>query len=294
MDLDEVADELYALLPEEFTAARNARAKTAKSDGDTGLADEIKALGKPTAAAWIANQLARQRAGDLEQLALLGEQMREASAGFDGARLRELTPQRHSAVDALVTEGIGLAGEADRKVSADVGQKLRETLDAALVDPAAAQAVRSGRLVSALRHVGFGVVDESGEPSNVVSLAPRRATKRRGTEARERDADAERVAKERREAAEREVAEAESLLDAAEARADDLATAADSLRERIETAQAEIDRLTAELAAAKQELADARSDNDRNQSDLKAATREVKVADRRSRTAADKLAGLDD
>ena len=36
--LDDIADELYALPPEAFTAARNARAKLAKDAGDRALA----------------------------------------------------------------------------------------------------------------------------------------------------------------------------------------------------------------------------------------------------------------
>ena len=34
MGIEDVADELYGLAPEDFTAARNARAKVAKDDGE--------------------------------------------------------------------------------------------------------------------------------------------------------------------------------------------------------------------------------------------------------------------
>ena len=85
----------------------------------------MKALSKPTAAAWLANQLAREHLDELESLALLGEEMREATAALDGARLRELTPKRHEQVDSLVKQAVALAGTADRKVSTDVAQKLR-------------------------------------------------------------------------------------------------------------------------------------------------------------------------
>ncbi len=43
MDLDAVADELYALWPAEFTAARTAREKEARAEGDKALAAQIKA-----------------------------------------------------------------------------------------------------------------------------------------------------------------------------------------------------------------------------------------------------------
>ena len=285
-DFDEIADELYAVPQEDFTARRNAVAKQAKADGDAELSEQVKSLAKPTAAAALANLLARERADDLEELALLGERMREATAALDGALLRELTPQRHRQVDGLVKDATTLAG---RKVSTDVAQKLRETLDAALVDPAAAQAVRSGRLTSALRHVGFGVVDESGEPSNVVALAPRRSVRRGAAKTAKRDEAAEREAARRREEAERAAAEAEAALDAAEARVDDLRTALDGIAERIETAQGEVERLTAELEQSRAELAEAKKDRQRVEGDLKDAEREARMADRRSQAAAAKL-----
>ncbi len=291
MDLDEIVDELYGLPPEDFTAARNTAAKQAKSYGDAELGDKVKALGKPTVAAWLANQLARENADELEALAMLGEQMREATASMDGAKLRELTPRRHSEVDALVKAASGLAG---RKISADVGQKLRETLDAALVDPAAAQAVRSGQLTSALRHVGFGVVDESGEPSNVFQLAPRRSAKKKTAAGRAaaKEAEQPKVDPKAVKAAEKAVGEAEAELDAAEARVDDLKTSLTDLTDRITKATDDIERLTEELEQAKQTLEQSRKDRKRVESDLKTAEREARVADRRSRSAVDALAEL--
>lgn len=65
------------------------------------------------------------------------------------------------------------AKDRGRTVSQTVADRLTETLDAALVDPGAAQLLRSGRLASALRHVGFGVVDESGEPAKLAPMKPR-------------------------------------------------------------------------------------------------------------------------
>jgi uncharacterized phage infection (PIP) family protein YhgE len=287
-DLDEELDRLYGLPPEEFTAARNTAAKQAKSDGDAELSDQVKALAKPTVAAWLANQLARERADELESLALLGEQMREATASMDGARLRELTPRRHSEVDALVKDAGKLSG---RKVSADVAQKLRETLDAALVDPAAAQAVRSGQLTSALRHVGFGVVDESGEPSNVFQLAPRRSRRTAQQKKAAKKAEPKKDDKRIKEA-EKAAAEAEAVLDAAEARVDDLKSNLAELTEQVTQAQDDIERLTAELEEAKQTLERSRKDRKQVEAGLKTAEREARIADRRSQTAAEALAQL--
>lgn len=55
VDLDAVAVELYGLTPDEFTAARNQLAKNV----DGAAAAAIRALRKPTLAAWLANLLVR-------------------------------------------------------------------------------------------------------------------------------------------------------------------------------------------------------------------------------------------
>ncbi len=167
---------------------------------------------KPTVAAWVANLVARSLPDDLDDLLALGDEFREATADLDGDRLRDLTPKRHQLLDKLSKEAVRLAGDEGQKVSADVGQKLRETLDAALIDPAAGDALREGRLSSALRHVGFGVVDENGEPSNVTPLTDERrqaARDRRKTQQAEADKESA-SARSKREAAEREEEEREA------------------------------------------------------------------------------------
>src|SRR5690606_33956670 len=88
MDVESDITALYALPLEEFVAARNALAKRAKSEASAELAASIKALRKPTTTAWLANQLARERADTVDELVGLGEQMRAATDSRDGDRLR--------------------------------------------------------------------------------------------------------------------------------------------------------------------------------------------------------------
>ncbi|MFC0624079.1 hypothetical protein [Kribbella deserti] len=173
MDLELVAVDLYGLAPDSFTAARNQAAAQAKAAGEITASAAIKALRKPTLAAWLANQLVRAEPDRVDELTRLGSELREAHLTRDGARLRELTPRRHELVAELVTAATRRAAEQGRKVTEAVADRLTETLDAALVDPTAAQLLRSGRLTSALRHVGFGVVDESGTPAHLTSLTIR-------------------------------------------------------------------------------------------------------------------------
>lgn len=273
MDFEEAADAVYAAPAADFIATRNELAKQLKADGDPLGSTRLKALRKPTVAAWIANLVARELPDQLDDLLALGDEFREATADLDGERLRELTPRRHQLLDQLAKEAARLAGEAGQKVSADVGQKLRETLDAALVDPAAGDAVREGRLSSALRHVGFGVVDENGEPSNVTPLTDERRQaardRRAARQAEEQDVTAEKQQKERRrqEQEEREAAakaeakrafeEAVAAAQEAEAQVEDLDKQLDDARDALSEAQALVHRLGAELDEARREAREA-------------------------------------
>lgn len=273
MDFEEAADALYAAPAADFIATRNELAKQLKADGDQLGSTRLKAMRKPTVAAWVANLVARSLPDELDDLLALGDEFREATADLDGERLRELTPKRHQLLDKLSREAATLASDEGQKVSADVGQKLRETLDAALIDPAAGDALREGRLSSALRHVGFGVVDENGEPSNVTPLTDERRQAARDRRKAQAEADKEsadtrskRVAAEReeeeREAAEKAKAkqafeDAVTAAQAAEAKVEDLDNQLDDAREALAAAQELIKRLGAELDEARRVARDA-------------------------------------
>jgi hypothetical protein len=80
--------------PEDFTVARNLAAKAAKDASDPRTADAIKALRKPTLAAWLANQLVRADPDSVHQLTELGEQLRQADLSADDPALRRLSSYR--------------------------------------------------------------------------------------------------------------------------------------------------------------------------------------------------------
>ncbi|MEU4295005.1 hypothetical protein AB0E63_42855 [Kribbella sp. NPDC026596] len=173
VDVAAAALELYGLPPEDFTAARNQVAQQAKDAGDAGSSATLKALRKPTLAAWLANLLVRSDPGGIAELTEFGEELRQAHVSRDGRRLRELTLRRHGLVQKLVTTARAQARVQGHAVSASTEQRLTETLDAAVIDPGAAQLLRVGQLASALRHVGFGVVDETGDPAQLAPMKPR-------------------------------------------------------------------------------------------------------------------------
>lgn len=149
MDLDSVADALYGLPPEEFTAARDEAVKEAD---EPRLKKAIKSLRKPTVAAHVVNLLVRDHAEDIEALIEIGDDLRAAMTG-DKKDVRRLTEQRRDLINSVVSPDL----------AASLRDDVTATLEAATADPDLGQAVRSGRLVKPLRYAGFGAMPDLGD-----------------------------------------------------------------------------------------------------------------------------------
>ena len=160
-----VAEELYALSPGEFTAARDERVARARTSGNRDLARAIGALRRPTVSAWLVNQLVREAGDQVGELLALGESLRRAQQDLAGEQVRELSAQRRRLVGALVAEAKRLAERDGRAVGLQVEREVEATLQAALADADAAAAVRAGCLASPLSYAGLGVGDEAGAVS---------------------------------------------------------------------------------------------------------------------------------
>ena len=101
MDLDEAADELYAVSPDDFMARRTALAKQAKEAGEKLLAKQIAALRKPTRSAWLVNLVARAEPDRVGELVELGAALQQAQQAMDGDELRRLSRDRRTLIDTL-------------------------------------------------------------------------------------------------------------------------------------------------------------------------------------------------
>ncbi|MFF3562728.1 hypothetical protein ACFYXS_22070 [Streptomyces sp. NPDC002574] len=234
-DLDAVVDELYALAPEDFTAARDEHVRNARRSGDRALAARIAGLRRPSLAAWAGNLLVREHADEVAALLGLGEALRRAHRDLDGAQLRALGRQQRALVEALGQQAARLAADAGRPLAEAALDEVRGTLHAALADAGAARAWATGRLVRPLsgtvdfeQAVGGaapGEVDGTGAGDTVVPLRsrPHDAAKRRRRldEARRH---AERAHNEAL-ARDADLAAARTALDAAAARLDELTEA---------------------------------------------------------------------
>ncbi len=157
--VEQAADELYGLPLDEFTRARDERAKELRKEGDPDAANAVKALRKPTVAAWALNQLARTRAKDVERLMAAGEKLQSAQeellAGGDRAAFQRAAAEERE----LVAE---LAGEAEPGLA----EKIAATLRAAALDSEVADGLRVGRLVREREAIGgFGTSEPGTEPT---------------------------------------------------------------------------------------------------------------------------------
>jgi len=298
MDVDAAVIELYGLAPEDFTAARNQLAKTAKDAGDERAGTTLKALRKPTLAAWLANQLVRIDPAGIDDLTTLGEELQAAQLSGNGARVRELTRVRRQLVRSLVKTARTHAESLGRLVSEQAVVKLTETLEAALVDRGAAQLLRTGQLTSAMRHVGFGVVDEAGDPAQLAPLKPRVVRthtpkpppkKRPST----RKPAADQILQTRRAELRTLADEAEAEYADAEAQRSEAEAELDANQHQIADLEARIERLTEELEQAREQLRLARRETQRRQRALDRATRSAGSLQRRRDASRQRLANAE-
>ncbi|MGX1564682.1 hypothetical protein [Streptomyces sp. NPDC055506] len=291
MEYDAVADELYALRPEEFTAARASAVAAARTAGDRDLAERIGALRKPSLAAWVGNLLVRSLPGEVEPLLRLGEGLRQAHHDLDGPQLRELSRQQHAIVRALSAQARQLAGEAGHSIGDGVQREVENTLHAVLADPEAARAWASGRLVKPLSAtVGFPAVGEGavtgsggakGQSRPPAAAAPSRPGRKGDGQQRKRVAEARRDA----EAAEREL---RALRDEAAA----AGRAVQEAKEQVDGLQRRVGELTEELERIRGEHEQARFAQRSARERARTADRRVREADRKAATATAKLERL--
>ncbi len=155
--LDDAVDELYLLAPEDFVGRRDDLAKQARSGGDRKLAAAVRRLKRPTTSAWALNLLSREEPDLVGQLLELGEALRQAQSGLDGAAVRELDKQRRAVVGAMARRAGALAADRGHRLDAELSRQVEQSLGAALSDPDAGTAVTSGQLTRPVSVVGFGV-----------------------------------------------------------------------------------------------------------------------------------------
>lgn len=281
-----IAHELYGLRPEEFTAARTTAEKRVRSEGDRELAAAVKALRRPAVAAWAVNLLVRRRTELVHQVVALGESLREAQAMLQGDALRDLTRQRRQLVTAVTAEAVGLAEAEGQALSEPATRQVEETLQAAMVDPSAAEALLSGLLAQPLSSTGLvslgdvlavpgaappdptapssaAAARSASEPASRPQLSVVRDDERALDQARARAARAAAAVRaaqkavdklgKKRSKAEARVLQLEGELEELRRRVADLEQAGEAAAERLEEIDADLEEAQAMLADAELE-----------------------------------------
>jgi hypothetical protein len=162
-------DALFALPPEEFTAARD---RLAKEMEDRETAKGVKALRRPTAAAWAVNQTVRRHPDALERLLTAGREVRaaqrRAASGLSAPAFGTAIAERRRLVGELTDLATAVLTEAGRAAEPQA-RPIANTFEAAAADEAAAEAVAAGHLSKELTPPagfeilgGFEVVEGEG------------------------------------------------------------------------------------------------------------------------------------
>jgi hypothetical protein len=149
---DEEVDRLYGLALEEFIPARDALAKELRDAGRRGEATAIKALKKPTVAAWAANQAVRSQPRAARELWDAGDALAAAQEAVllgkgSGGDLRLAAERERLALDPLVDAARGLLTASGGDLSETTIDRVRATLQAAAIDSDVREEVAAGRAV---------------------------------------------------------------------------------------------------------------------------------------------------
>ncbi len=235
--LERALDELYAATPEEFVLVRTRLAGELRQVGEAAAASDVRGRRRPNLAAWACNQLARQHGEELEEL--LDVTRRAAAAqgatlrGGDAAALRRERQHRQELLERLAEEGVRLLrGRAPKPETYHDG--IIATLDAASLDPDAAEELRAGRLTRPMSPPAGGFTTAPGlDPVEAVTAGRDEAME----EARRELAEAQRAAHQADQAAKTASAE----LASAELRADTATAHLQEVERALERARASAD-----------------------------------------------------
>lgn len=280
MDLDEAADELYAISPDDFMARRTALAKQAKEAGEKLLAKQITALRKPTRSAWLVNLVARAESDRVTELVELGDALQQAQQAMDGDALRRLSKDRRTLIDTLARRAGELGRDEGYSPPDGAIQEVSQSLQAALGDPAIAELVRSGRLHQALNYGGFGP-DDLASALAASTPAPKKKSAAQAAEAEpdsDEDNDEARAAAEQARTA---ADDAQAAAEEAESAADDATTRADELADQVE----EFRRQLRDTESAEREARDAARAARKHYTELRRAAAAAEQAAKRAEEA---------
>jgi hypothetical protein len=156
MDFESAAQELYRIVPAQFTTSRDKLVAQARQAGQSDFASSLKKIRKPSVGAWLANLLAHEQASEVQNLIELGRELRAPNRRLDGEQIRRVSKEKNDVVSKLVRDAKSKAQQAGQKVSPAASEELEATLEAAFADSQAAERLLAGRLSTGLHYSGLG------------------------------------------------------------------------------------------------------------------------------------------
>jgi hypothetical protein len=273
LDVESETDRLYQLPLEGFVEARNALAARLKSSGDKDGAARVKALARPNAPAWAANQVYWRARREFDSLLASVDRLQNAQLGgaAPGAALRDAIKERREALDVVLRSAEAHLTSAGYATNPDTLRRVSNTLEALAAEGGRPARARPGRLVKDLEPPGFdafAAMAEAAPPTpsrrlEVATPAPRKPV------AGERPVEgvgtqqAEHAGQRRADEAERlrtALAEAEKRLDRARRDTRGAAAALSVAEKRAEAARSELEEATRRLARANDRAAQTAQD----------------------------------
>jgi len=240
VELDGELDALYGLPLSEFVSARDELAKQLRGEGRREEAEEVKALRKPSVAAWLVNRLARERELDVQRLLNAGETLRKAQVGAAKGETEGFAEARRDEQQALERLADAAREIAGREGSGQAAvAQTTQTLRAASLTDEGRDLLKRGRLTEELEPPGFEAL------TGLVPAQPRRKARPKVQEKPKRPSAAARRRVQKLREAERE---AEAAARAAEREAERAQKAAEKARTKADAAAAELEAAERELS----------------------------------------------
>ncbi len=260
VDLEQELDRLYQAAPTAFVSARNELVSALRKSGQTGDADVVAKLKRPTPVAWAVNQLhfrAKHELNALERAGAALKEVQESLGGSDDFAERKRAHQK--ALRAAADRALEFAEEHGAATNASTRRGIEMTLN--LLSAAGESGPEAGRLTTELAPVGFDSLTIADAPAaHEPKPAARTASaeeKKRVAALRKAHAESERKVT----ALESRVSEARAHhaktvkeAEAAIAAADGARRTRDDARRDAEAAQKELDDARAELEHSRRDL----------------------------------------
>ena len=164
-DLPHEAEALYRAPLAEFVEARNALAARLRKAGDAEASARVKALPKPSAAAWALNQVYWRARDDYALMIAAGDRLRSLQQQMLAGRAadpRDAMQERQAALRKVVERALGFLAEARQPATDATRQRVNVTADALATWGSHPQDYASGYLDRELEPPGFDALASLG------------------------------------------------------------------------------------------------------------------------------------